>query len=180
MTAIPNSPGHLLIQQNTSCLSSSQASTGAGTHGRVRFYPSSDIRHIHPYYHPPSLFFSLNRNQFYIMSLCSACEAEFICDCQKHCNLQHKVWLLCHRASLQIAVLRVSSEWEEVKPLMLNLWGLRAKGRAAISVFARGNSSMFWFVGRRIYINLYQIRNMGNKYLSQNLLMGIISQIAAS
>lgn len=60
VTAIPNSPGHLLIQQNTSHLSSSQDCTGAGKHSRVKLYPSSDISHILLHYHPaPSFFFPL-------------------------------------------------------------------------------------------------------------------------
>lgn len=182
MTAIPNSPGHLLIQQNTRRLSSRQDSTGVSIHDTESgSTPSSDLRHIYLYYSPPPFFFFfLNRTQSYIMSLCSVCEAEFICDCQKHGNLQYEVWLLCHHVPLQIAMLTLSFEQEEVKPLMLNPWGLRAKGQAAVSAFARGNSSMFWFGRRRIYINLHQIRNMGNKYVSQNLLIGIISQIVAS
>jgi len=54
------------------------------------------------------------------MSLCLVCEAEFICDCQKHDNLQYEVRLLSHYASEQIAMLTFSRAREEVKQLTFN------------------------------------------------------------
>lgn len=54
MIAIPNSPGHLLIQQNTRRSSSRQDSRGVSIcNTGTSSTPSSDLRHVHLYYCPP-------------------------------------------------------------------------------------------------------------------------------